>query len=420
MEAQVNPDPVDYSSTWDSIFNIPQPLQHLEIMDTIEYTQLKQYLISKGLPAAEQLEEVTREYIQEHPEVPHGEAITAIARRLAEKSQVRNSDGANTDPMSNNGIQKPKLSPTLATFIAAISKLEKITMATKSTKLHDTLTELQFLGEVHFANDKWSPDITATKAIIMTVFSADLRRQYLHHNATHTDWQTALAWLHRTIDQSPDDSMQQAVHKLINGSYAQKGRSLADYNTHFMSLLQTAKMDTDEHKTWAIQTYISGLNPPISQQMLMNPVTNQHWTSLDDCKQCAYRISQQLMATRHPTLNAMQRFSYTDSNRGRGRGRGRHFSHQRGNYGKRRQPQPEHPLPHPSHRAGSHPPQPPHGDRDYNPPGNRRHSRPPPAPQEYGPPYRQARKPKYGPPHRRMDQHHAPADRKHDDNRHNK
>ena len=154
----------------------------------------------------------------------------------------------------------------------------------------------------------------------MTTFNMDLRRQFLKKNAYEsTNWSALQSWLKASTDQAPDDIKLQAITKLRLNQHSQGKKTLAEYNTQFTTLLQHAMMDTPEHTSWAIQTYIAGLNCHISQQLIMNPVTNQHWQTLDEVKQCAYRLSYHHTQTKTTSSLAVIQAPPPPSLRGRGR-----------------------------------------------------------------------------------------------------
>ena len=223
----------------------------------------------------------------------------------------------------------------------ALTQVDKISPNTRSRKLDDYLTEMHFHAELTYGNDAWENNPIALKAIVMTTFNMDLRRQFLKKNAYEsTTWSALQAWLKASTDQAPDDIKLQAITKLRLNQHSQGKKTLAEYNTQFTTLLQHAMMDTPEHTSWAIQTYIAGLNCHISSQLIMNPVTNQHWLTLDEVKQCAYRLNYHNHQTKSfPSLAALQTPPPAPS-RGRGGppGRGRSLTRGRGGGGRGRTP----------------------------------------------------------------------------------
>ena len=200
----------------------------------------------------------------------------------------------------------------------SLTQVDKITPNTKSRKLDDYLTEVQFHAELTYGHIDWEHNPTAIKAIVLTTFSMELRRQFLTKftDYSSSSWDSLKQFLKTSTDQTPDDIKLQAITKLRLNQHAQGRKTLAEYNTQFTTLLQHAKMDTHEHTAWAIQTYLAGLNTTISAHMLMNPVTNEHWTCLEEVKQCAYRLHYQNTQSNSNTLAVIQA---PPSQRGRGR-----------------------------------------------------------------------------------------------------
>jgi hypothetical protein len=202
----------------------------------------------------------------------------------------------------------------------ALTLIDKVTPNTKSRRLDDYLTEVQFHAELTYGNQTWETNPIALKAIVLTTFNMELRRQFLTKNSYEfTTWSTLQTWLKSSTDQTPDDLKLQAITKLRLNLHAQGKKSLAEYNTQFTTLLQQAMMDTQEHTSWAIQTYIAGLNTHISSQLIMNPVTNQHWLSLEEVKQCAYRLNYHNSQNKTTSSLAVLQAPPPPSTRGRGR-----------------------------------------------------------------------------------------------------
>jgi len=223
----------------------------------------------------------------------------------------------------------------------ALTSIDKVTPNTRTRRLDDYLTEVQFHAELTYGHDAWETNPISLKAIVLTTFNHELRRQFLTKNAYEsTTWTSLKTWLKASTDQTPDDMKLQAITKLRLNQHSQGKKTLAEYNTQFTTLLQNAIMDTPEHTSWAIQTYIAGLNTHISSQLIMNPVTNQHWLTLDEVKQCAYRLNYHNHQTKSfPSLAALQTPPPAPS-RGRGGppGRGRSLTRGRGGGGRGRSP----------------------------------------------------------------------------------
>jgi len=202
----------------------------------------------------------------------------------------------------------------------ALTSVDKVTPNTKSRRLVDYLTEVEFHADLTYGNNAWQKNPIALKAIVLTTFNMELRRQFLtKHTYETTSWSSLQTWLQSSTDQTPEDLKLQAITKLRLNQHAQGKKTLAEYNTQFTTLLQNALMDTPEHESWAIQTYIAGLNYHISSHMGMNPVTNQHWQTLDEVKQCAYRLNYHHSHTKNSASLAVMQTPSPASNRGRGR-----------------------------------------------------------------------------------------------------
>jgi hypothetical protein len=262
--------------------------------------------------------------------IPPTRNHTPVAPASTPHTPVRTgSDGQERQVQSQEDIQYMddwEVRPTNAhhkAFMKSIAGLDKVTPNTKSRKLQDYLADLQFHASLHYPDSSWVTDPIAVQAIVMTTFNLDLKRLFLTQQSyMHSTWATLTKWLTSHTDQAPCDNKLQALEKLRSGHCTQGKRSLGEYNVHFQQLLHTADMNTPQNLTWIIQTYITGLNSHIRDQVWMNPLTNKHWESLQECQECAYRLAYQAYKS-GGILNVMQGAN-ADSrgNPSRGRGRG--------------------------------------------------------------------------------------------------
>ena len=366
----------------------PSSSKRDDLLKSPQYILLQQ--LSKDHPQGAYLEEATQDILRvgKYPEGDHNVAVNKIADRMfhlkqqAEEDEYGGYEG--NDPISNNdgyGYSEDYAPPanqskdweqtdpddhmqrededwgtpvgmfheqvnTLSSnkhkaYQKALTSLDKVTPNTRARRLEDYLTDVHFHAQLTYGHDAWETNPISLKAIVLTTFNHELRRQFLTKNAYEsTTWTSLKTWLKASTDQTPDDIKLQAITKLRLNQHSQGKKTLAEYNNQFTTLLQNAMMDTPEHTSWAIQTYIAGLNTHISSQLIMNPVTNQHWLTLDEVKQCAYRLNyHNHQAKSFPSLAALQTPPPAPS---RGRGgppsRGRSLTRGRGSGGRGRSP----------------------------------------------------------------------------------
>ena len=235
------------------------------------------------------------------------ERIVEILRDTQEPSVTHDQqDCSQSVQVTLDGWQVRASSSTHKAFIKSLQNVEKVSPNTRIRKLQDFISEVEFYALLHFNDHQWQNDPTSIQGIIITTFNTELKRLFLSQRSyVHSTWTTLTEWLHNHTDQTPDDLRLQALEKLRGGQCKQGKRTLAEYNTYFQQQLHLSTMDHPTNTQWIIQTYISGLTNTIRDQIWMNPLTNKHWTTLQEVQDCAYRLSYQWTKS-SASLNVMQ------------------------------------------------------------------------------------------------------------------